>query len=105
MTDDRAEIAARFAEARKSAGLTQQAAADFLKVSKGLVGQWETGETLPGAQNLIKASDLYQRRPNWLMTGQGPAERVRENESTVLAINRVVEKFEALIGDIKKEWA
>lgn len=48
------------AQARKKAGLTQEAVAEKLGVSRQTISKWETDETLPNIRQSKKLADLYQ---------------------------------------------
>lgn len=45
--------------ARHNKNLTQQEAADELKVSKKTVGSWESGKTVPTADKIEMICELY----------------------------------------------
>ena len=45
--------------ARMGVGLTQECAAEKLRVSQSAVSMWETGESLPRAELLPKIAALY----------------------------------------------
>jgi Zn-dependent peptidase ImmA (M78 family)/DNA-binding XRE family transcriptional regulator len=47
--------------ARKSAGLTMEAAAQKLKQNQDVINDWENGEKLPTFNQLLKISELYKR--------------------------------------------
>ena len=46
-------------ELRKQAGLSQEAFAEKLGVSRQAVSKWECGASLPDTDNLITIADLY----------------------------------------------
>lgn len=48
------------AQARKKAGLTQEAVAEKLGVSRQTISKWETDETLPDIRQSKKLADPYQ---------------------------------------------
>ena len=52
-------IAQRLAARRKQAGLSQEALADKLGVSRQAVSKWERAESLPDTDNLIALAALY----------------------------------------------
>jgi transcriptional regulator with XRE-family HTH domain len=63
-------IADRLTRARLRAGYkSQKEFATALRVSRGLVGQWETGLKLPGRANLVKISNLCAVSMAYLMGG------------------------------------
>ena len=53
------EIAQRLAERRKQAGLSQEALAEKLGVSRQAVSKWERSESSPDTDNLIALARLY----------------------------------------------
>ena len=53
------EIAQRLAERRKQAGLSQEALAARLGVSRQAVSKWERSESSPDTDNLIALAQLY----------------------------------------------
>lgn len=53
------EIARRLAARRKQAGLSQEALADKLGVSRQAVSKWERAESLPDTDNLIALAAIY----------------------------------------------
>ena len=63
-------IGHRLAEARGDRW-SQTDLAAALGVSRGAVGQWETGETAPSTENLAKAAIELGRPFEWLATGRG----------------------------------
>lgn len=76
----------RILAARKAAGLSQEAVAERLGISKAAVSHWETGDTkdlkLP---NLFGLARILHVEPQWLATGEGPrATRRSENERQML---------------------
>lgn len=46
-------------ERRRSCGLTQEKVAELVGVSRQAVTKWETGQSLPTAENLIKLAELF----------------------------------------------
>lgn len=48
-----------YREARKRAGLTIEAAADKLNVSRVALWMWETGRGNPTISNLVKMAEVY----------------------------------------------
>lgn len=47
-------------ELRKKEGLSQEKLAELLNVSRQSVSKWETGQTYPELDKLIKLSDLFK---------------------------------------------
>ena len=53
------EIGAKLKNARATAKLTQEQAAEALGVSRQTVSSWENGKTYPDIVSVIRMSDLY----------------------------------------------
>ena len=60
----------RIQKRRKELGLTQQALADLVGVSKGTISQWESGDYSPGGQNLVNLAKSLAVSPDWLINGK-----------------------------------
>ncbi|MGM9905158.1 helix-turn-helix transcriptional regulator [Lactobacillus sp.] len=56
-------------KARKQAGLTQEAAAGKLQVSRQTLSNWENNRTYPDLVSLLAISDLYQISLDALLKG------------------------------------
>ena len=54
------EVAERLQAARRSRGLSQEALAEKLGVSRQAVAKWESGQSLPEIATLVVLSDLYR---------------------------------------------
>lgn len=50
------DLAARIQALRKEKGLTQEALADRLGVSRQAIGKWESGQAIPSIDNLLELS-------------------------------------------------
>ena len=53
------DIGTKIKEARLSANLSQESAAEALGVSRQTISNWETGKTYPDIVSIVKMSDLY----------------------------------------------
>jgi len=74
------EFSTRLREARKSAGLTQEALARRLDVTVTTVSRWETGAFKPKSlDELYRIADTLGVRPSDLLAGNGDVAR-RERE-------------------------
>ena len=71
------ELKHRLAQARKQAGLTQNQVAEALNISTQSVSAWECGNSMPDIEKLPELAALYQRTTDWLLTGKGPSEDLR----------------------------
>lgn len=62
-------IAKRFTEYRKAAGLSQGAVAEKLGVSRQAVSKWERGDAVPDVDNFVALAELYNVSFNTLYFG------------------------------------
>ena len=61
---------------RKKAGLSQEALAERLGVSRQAISRWEMGNTIPDAENLLQLSQLFGVSVDYLLhdeQGQEPS--------------------------------
>lgn len=63
-------IGKRVQELRRQAGLSQEALADQLNVSRQAIGKWETDQSLPGIDNLQALAKALQVSCDMLLTGE-----------------------------------
>jgi len=70
----------RLREARKLAGLTQEALAEKAECSKAMVAQWETGVRRPGVDTLHKLSIVLNAPFSWLAIGEGVSAPIANGE-------------------------
>ena len=61
----------RISSARKKAGLTQEALADRLQITRAACSHWEQGISNPSAKNLIMLCQILEVNHEWLVLGQG----------------------------------
>lgn len=64
------EIANKLVKLRKNRGLSQEALADKLGVSRQAVSKWERAESSPDTDNLISLSRLYDVSIDDMLNGQ-----------------------------------
>ena len=84
--------------ARKSKGLTQEAAAEKLGVSRQTVSKWETGETLPDIRQSKRLAVLYGVTLDELIDFDAGVKEIQE------VIDRTTEETSAKI-DWTKMWS
>lgn len=71
---------------RKKAGLSQEAMADKLGVSRQAVSRWEVGSALPDASNVLQLSKLFSVTADYLLNEE------YESDRDVPAIKSVTQK-------------
>ena len=78
-------IGNKIALCRKKAGMSQEALATELKVSRQAVSRWETGAAIPDTEKIIQMSRLFQVSTDYLLLDE--MEESQEEEEPVTAKN------------------
>lgn len=81
------EIATRLAQLRKANGLSQEALAEKLGISRQAISKWERAEASPDTDNLIALAELYGMTLDALLNAESDTyvlngEPVKESEQT-----------------------
>ena len=79
------DLGTRIVELRGARGLSQEALANELGISRQAVSRWERGEALPDTENLIALADLFEVSLDELVRGSSP-EPEMEAETEVAAV-------------------
>ena len=83
------EVGARIAEARRAAGMTQQALGDAVGVSRSAVAQWETGRAGQVTTNLTRVAGALGIGVEHLMYGRDKLSPGQPHTGDELAILRL----------------
>ncbi len=69
---------------RKQKGISQEKLAEQLSVSRQAISKWETGDSLPDTENILKLSRLFAVSTDYLLRDdiEQTAEAPRENKHT-----------------------
>ena len=73
----------RLLELRKGTGLSQEALADLLNVTRQAVQKWESGASKPDLDNLTALADYFQVSLDYLVTGREPLPSAAEQPTIV----------------------
>jgi len=65
---------------RKKAGLSQEALAEQLSVSRQAISKWETGEATPEIGKLLLLAKVFNVTTDWLLSAEEPAEEKPNTE-------------------------
>ena len=82
------EIGKKIKEARLSAGLTQEQAAEKLVVSRQTISNWENDKSLPDIVSVLNMSDLYQISLDALLKGDQKMKDKLEKDVKNYRVNR-----------------
>jgi transcriptional regulator with XRE-family HTH domain len=66
----RQQLGSRIVELRRPRGLSQQALADLLDVSRDRLGNWEGGRNAPTPEDLVVLSEFFGVSVDELLTGK-----------------------------------
>lgn len=97
---------------RKKAGLSQEALAEILGVSRQAVSKWETGEAAPEAGKVFALSRAFGVTADWLLSNEGLPERKLEPEAEEAggepengpAAPNWVESIPGVLGRLLRRW-
>lgn len=85
---------------RKRAGLSQEALADIVGVSRQAVSKWETGETLPETAKLAALASALGVSVDWLLSDSEPEEPRQQPEQP----EDWTDKLPRMIRRAAKRW-
>ena len=73
----------RLKSLRKKCGYTQVSLAETLGVSKGTVAMWETGKRTPDFETLIRLSDLFDVRTDYILGKSNDSSSARLSDDDI----------------------
>ncbi len=88
-------LGSRIAALRRSAGLSQAALAERLRISPSAVGMYEQGRREPAAEILVAMADIFQVSTDYLLTGN-PRSDVEQQVAGQAVLQCLVETDRAL---------
>lgn len=88
---------------RKKAGLSQEALAEKLGVSRQAVSKWETGESVPELAKLVLIAKTFGVTTDWLLSEEGETAD-EPSESNDTPANNWVESIPGVIGKLCKKY-
>lgn len=91
------EISERLQQLRKLANYSQEQLADMLGVSRQAISKWESGQSNPDINNVIKLSGIYNVSTDYILIGKEPNSESTENK-TYSPISKKALSIIAIIG-------
>lgn len=82
------DLRRRIEKARTERGLTQVQLAEALETSQGTISGWLSGGSLPNAELIMRLPGALNVSGHWLLTEDGPMERVGPEVRTSLELAR-----------------
>lgn len=85
---------------RKKCGYTQISLAETLGVSKGTVAMWETGKRTPDFETLIRLSDLFDVRTDYILGKSNDSSSAKLSDDDIEQLGRW--ELESVYTDLMK---
>lgn len=76
---------------------TQSVFAEQFAVHKNTLLRWEKGEILPDITFIIKLTTEYAISLEWLLLGEGPQQKAKQQDSVPLSVYSLREKYSKLM--------
>ena len=90
----------RLKSLRKKCGYTQVSLAETLGVSKGTVAMWETGKRTPDFDTLIRLSDLFDVRTDYILGKSNDSSSAKLSDDDIEQLGRW--ELESVYTDLMK---
>ena len=90
----------RLKSLRKKCGYTQVSLAETLGVSKGTVAMWETGKRTPDFETLIRLSDLFDVRTDYILWKSNDSSSAKLSDDDIEQLGRW--ELESVYTDLMK---
>ena len=90
----------RLKSLRKKCGCTQVSLAETLGVSKGTVAMWETGKRTPDFETLIRLSDLFDVRTDYILGKSNDSSSAKLSDDDIEQLGRW--ELESVYTDLMK---
>lgn len=90
----------RLKSLRKKCGYTQVLLAETLGVSKGTVAMWETGKRTPDFETLIRLSDLFDVRTDYILGKSNNSSSAKLSDDDIEQLGRW--ELESVYTDLMK---
>ena len=90
----------RLKSLRKKSGYTQVSLAETLGVSKGTVAMWETGKRTPDFDTLIRLSDLFDVRTDYILGKSNDSSSAKLSDDDIEQLGRW--ELESVYTDLMK---
>ena len=85
---------------RKKHGYTQVSLAETIGVSKGTVAMWETGKRTPDFETLIRLSDLFDVRTDYILGKSNDSSSAKLSDDDIEQLGRW--ELESVFTDLMK---
>jgi len=93
-------LADRILELRKQKGISQEALADKLGVSRQAISKWESEQSVPELDKILLMSDFFEVTTDYLLKGIEPATKENETGKRIGNALSLLAPFMAWVGFI-----
>ncbi|MBQ9609043.1 MAG: helix-turn-helix transcriptional regulator [Lachnospiraceae bacterium] len=94
------KLANRILELRKQKGISQEALADQLGVSRQAISKWESEQSTPELEKIVLMSDFFEVSTDYLLKGIKPVEKNNETSMHIGNALSLLSPWMAWIGYI-----
>ena len=94
------KLANRILELRKQKGISQEALADQLGVSRQAISKWESEQSMPELEKIVLMSDFFEVSTDYLLKGIKPVEKNNETSMRIGNALSLLSPWMAWIGYI-----
>jgi len=96
------EIGKRIQALRIQSGLSQEALADQLGVTRQSVSKWELGQALPDTEKVVQLSRLFGVSTDWLLLYEGPMFAKPNRQTLRFGMYLIVKDFNKAVDFYEK---
>ena len=97
-------LAEKILYCRKKAGLSQEALAEKLGVSRQAVSKWETGDAVPELSKLVLLAKAFDVTTDWLLSESEPEPEIPPVPETPAQSDNWVESIPGVIGRLIRRY-
>ena len=94
------KLADRILELRKQKGISQEALADQLGVSRQAISKWESEQSTPELEKIVLMSDFFEVSTDYLLKGIEPVSKEKETSKRAGNVLSLLAPWMAWIGYI-----
>jgi len=96
------EISKKIQQLRIKSGLSQEALAEQLEITRQSVSKWETGQALPDTEKIIQLSRLFGVTTDWLLLNEGSMVAKKPRQSMRFGMYLITKDFAQSVGFYEK---
>jgi transcriptional regulator with XRE-family HTH domain len=98
------ELKEKILYCRKKAGLSQEALAERLGVSRQAISKWETGDAVPEINKLLLLANAFGVTTDWLLSAEEPEKEKAADEAQPALKTTWVDSLPGVIGRLLRRY-